>query len=388
MTRAAICLFLFGFGLAMAPAGGHAGSSSLVLGFQDRRLDIDTGLEDVEELGLPDGFDPVGNDQTSVRATWTWDMGERLTVVAQGGAASSYLELTDARLNGLTDVRLRALYRPTDAWAIGVGTIVPFGLYELNANEVTTAQWTWNPRSGFPIGAFGEGWGFEATIARGLPLSETVSAGFAAAYLQHAEFSLLDGELGRYRLGTEIGASVALDFLPERGRRLRATASYTLFGADRLGGIDVVDQGDKIALGLEAELPLGAFATAWGAQVALKGDNTIFTAATDSLPQISQAPGTYLSFYGRGARAVSAAVSLFAEASVTMITGSEYAIGTDGHTLAFGPGVGWRASPSLAFTGRFQYVTGSGDRPRLEGIPEEDLSFTGTDVLVTVEVRP
>ena len=47
--------------------------------------------------------------------------------------------------------------------------------------------------------------------------------------------------------------------------------------------------------------------------------------------------------------------------------------------LSVGPGFGWRASSHFALGGRFSYIRGTGDF---------DLTFDGTDVLFTVEVRP
>ncbi|NNF07354.1 MAG: hypothetical protein HKN21_11385, partial [Candidatus Eisenbacteria bacterium] len=158
-------------GLALLIPTSTLGATSLVVGIQDHRLNIDTGFLD--------DLDPVENNQKSLRATFTWDVNETFTVVAEGGGASSFLELTDETITGMTDLRLRGLYRVTDRWVLGAGTIIPFGLYELTSAEATTAQWTWNPRSGFPISSFGEGFGWEVTTAYGFPLGTDVTAGVA-----------------------------------------------------------------------------------------------------------------------------------------------------------------------------------------------------------------
>ena len=156
--------FLARWGLVVATivttfgAIGLAEASSLVVGVQDRRLDIEASFAEND----------VVNDQTSLRATYTWDMGDAVTIVAAGGAASSYLGLNDTRIGGPTDLRVRGLIHPGDTWVFGIGSIVPLGLYELTANEVTAAQWVWNPRSGFPLTRLGEGLGWVCSWPRSI----------------------------------------------------------------------------------------------------------------------------------------------------------------------------------------------------------------------------
>jgi hypothetical protein len=376
MPRVVFAALLAAVALSGAmPTAARAQSASLVLGFQHRNLDIDTKL--VPEL------DPIGNQQTSLRATYTWDMNERFTVVAQGGVASSYLELTDARLTGLTDLRLRGLYRPSPEWAIGVGTIVPFGLYELSANEVTTAQWTWNPRSGFPLNAFGSGWGWEITAARAFAITPTFTAGLAAGVLRHAEFNFLDLEEAKYRLGSEGSLSLALQWDLDRGRRLRTRIAGKLFGADQLAGENFVEQGSQVEIGANLDTPVGSWFSSWGARVLAKGDNSIEVPATpgvaDSVTQISQAPGTYLTLEGRLGRPVGESFQIYVEGTYTTISGSDYAVGANGNSTGFGPGFGWRVSPNLSLGGRFLILMGTGDA---------DLEFDGQDFLITAEFRP
>ncbi len=351
-----------------------AGPSSFVIGVQDRRLNI-AGVDD------PAGgdFPAVDNEQTSVRSTWTWRTTEKLTVVAQTGWAKSFLELNDTELTGMTDGRLRLLYRPAPAWVLGVGTIIPFGLYELTANEVTAAQWTWNPRSGFPLSSFGAGLGYELTLARAFDLSDNVSAGFAGAFLKHAEFDLLAGGTGKYQLGDEFGLSSALDIRFARGRMLRLDFAYVLFGTDQLGGADFVDQGDQIQLGAQLHLPAGAFTTTWAVRGVTKGDNTLFqTDDADSLVEIAQASGSYLYFDGRVAYAFTRNFLFHVFGRITASDESEYAIGANGTSFQFGPGIGWRIGRSASVGLQYGYIDGHGDG---------DVSFDGSDILFTLELR-
>lgn len=356
--------------LALICCAGTAQATSLVIGFQDRNLDIDTGL-------VPT-LDPIANNQTSLRATFAWDMGSKFTLIADGGWAKSFLELTDATLTGLTDLRLRGLYRPTPQWAFGAGTIVPFGLYELNSLEVTATQWTWNPRSGFPISKFGEGWGWEATAARSFVLSDRATAGLAAAYLSHAEFDYLDGGSGVYQMAPEIGLSAAMDYDYSKASRLRVVAAYTIYGSDKLNGADVVEQGNQINLSMHVNAPVGTMATAFGASATFKADNQLYQSA-DSTTVLSQAPGTYVGAYARLGWTLSARMLLNVEGRVLNVSGSEYALGVNGTSWSVGPGLGVRFSPTINLTARWMKIWGSGD---------DDLSFDGSDWLFTFEVRP
>ncbi len=367
MSRVAALVLVL---LALAPPVQAA--TSLVLGVQDRRLGIDTGL--VPEL------DPIGNDQTSVRLTYTWDVSDRFTFVGDAGMARSYLELTDATLTGLTDIRMRGLYRPTADWALGAGVIVPFGLYELNSLEVTTSQWTWNPRSAFPISKFGEGWGFEATAARSFILSETVALGIAGAYLAHAEFQLLEGANGQYRLGDELGLSAAMDWDASSATRLRFVAAYTFFGTDQVSGQDIVDQGNQINVGVRLSAPVGPISTSWGAAFTTKADNELYDRADpDSVQVLSQAPGDYVTLDARIGFAPARNILLYAEGRYLNVSGSEYAIGANGNSFSVGPGLGWTLTPQWSMNLRWMYIGGDGD---------DDLSFDGSDLLFTLEFRP
>lgn len=354
----------------LAPPVHAASSSSLLVGVQDRRLDFDLGVA---------GQDPIANEQTSVRSTLTWNLSDRWTFVAQGSGASSYLELNDTRLTGLTDVKVRALFRPTEAWAVGAGTILPFGLYELTANEVTTAQWAWIPGAGYPLNRFGEGFGWEVTAARAFRAGPGTTLGLAAAYLRHAEFQLLAGEAGDYRLGDEVGLSAGADWESPSGRTFGVDAVYRLFGADQISGSDAIEQGDQFDGGVRLGLPFGPFTTTWSLRGAWKGDNEITDRTDpDSVAQIAQAPGTYLSVDGRIGYALTRTLAVSIEGSLIDVSGSDYLGGAaDGATWSAGPGIGWRAAPGIAFGARYQYVHGTKDA---------GIDIDGHDLLVTMEL--
>lgn len=355
--------------------GPARADTSLVVGVQDRRLDIDASF-------APD-LSPIDNDQTSIRGTLTWELSDAWTVVAMSGAASSYLGLNDTRIGGMTDLRLRAIFRPTPEWVFAAGSIVPFGLYELTANEVTTAQWVWNPRSGFPLNRFGEGFGWELTAARAVSLSPDLSAGIAAGYLRHAEFDLLKGGTGAYRLGPEFSLSVALDWRLPSSTVVIFDSNYRIYGDDELASENYLAQGSQFAMGVSLDLPLGANVTHWGMHAAYKADNELLylaeeEAAGDSIA-VSVAGGASYGFDARVGRALSPSVLAYLEGQVDVLTGSDYALPTNGTALAVGPGFGWRASDRVSIGGRFAWLKSSGT---------DDLDFTGRDLLLTLEFRP
>ncbi len=352
----------------MLLAPGRVDATSLVVGVQDRRLDIDASFAE----------DSVQNDQTSVRATYTWDVNERLTLVATGGAASSYLGLNDTRVTGATDLRMRGLFRPTDEWVIGFGSIVPLGLYELSANEVVAAQWIWNPRSGFPLSRLGEGLGWELTAARAFQISGDTSLGLAAAYLRHAEFDLLDGNTGEYRLGDEVSVSAAVDWRFQGDVSALLDVSHRISQADELSGIEFVEKGARTSVGASVRIPGRSFVTQWTMRATFQGDNTLSAAATDSLA-ISEAAGIRLHLGGRVARSVGESTLIYLDGQLNRIAGTDYAVPTDGTAFLVGPGVGWRMNEQFSIGARLAFLSSSGD---------DDLDYTGTDALVTLEFRP
>lgn len=349
-------------------AASAASATSLLVGVQDRRLDIDASFAP----------ETVENDQTSLRVTYTWDLGDAFTLVATGGGASSYLGLNDTRLNGATDLRLRGLYRIGDRFVVGAGSIVPMGLYELAANEVTAAQWVWNPRSGFPLSRFGEGWGWELTSAWSFPLGGDLSAAVAGAYLHHAEFDLLGDETGLYRLGNEVSVSGALDWRPADGSSLLLQAAYRSFGSDELGGEEFLEKGGQFSLGGSASLPLGAFVLSSAARLAVQADNSFAPAEGDTVA-ISEAAGTRYGLDLRVGRGVGEDGLVYLDALYAVVAGTDYAIPVDGSAFSVGPGFGWRMGDPISLGARLLWVDSSGD---------DDLSYTGTDLLITLEYRP
>ncbi|MEZ4649498.1 MAG: hypothetical protein R3E97_12090 [Candidatus Eisenbacteria bacterium] len=361
--------------------------SSLVLGVQDRRLDIDLDLTVAGESVLAQSVD---NSQTSLRATYTWDVNESFTVVATGGGASSYLGLNDTRLNGATDLRFRALYRPGDRFVVGVGTIVPMGLYELSANEVIAAQWVWNPRSGFPLSRFGEGWGWEFTSAYSIPITPNVSGGVAAAYLHHAEFDLLGEDTGLYRLGGELSLSGAVDWRLGHGRSLLLHGALRHFGSDELSGAEFVQKGTQFSGGGTAYVPFGAYFLRCGAKASYQGDNTFTRAEGDTLA-ISEAAGSRYGLDVRIGRGTSDRVFVYLDGLVSFVDGTDYDIPVNGTVFSIGPGFGWRMNESFSLGTRLLWLTSSSDpviRETDAGRQETTLDYTGTDVLVTLEFRP
>ncbi|MCA9754402.1 MAG: hypothetical protein KDA27_01265 [Candidatus Eisenbacteria bacterium] len=361
--------------------------ASLVLGVQDRRLDIDLESSLDGESVLSQSVD---NSQTSLRATYTWDIGESFTVVATGGGASSYLGLNDTRLNGATDLRVRALYQPNDRLVVGAGTVVPMGLYELSANEVVAAQWVWNPRSGFPLSRFGEGWGWELTSAYSIPITPNVSGGLAAAYLRHAEFDLLGEDTGLYRLGDELSLSGAIDWRLGSSRSLLLHGALRRFGSDELSGAEFVQKGVQISGGGTAYVPFGAYFLRCGAKASYQGDNTFTRADGDTLA-ISEAAGSRIGLDMRIGRGTSDRVFVYLDGLVSFVTGTDYDIPVNGTVFSVGPGFGWRIGKPFSLGARFLWLTSSSDpviRQTADGEQETSLDYTGTDVLVTLEFRP
>lgn len=367
MMKGATIIITFALLITLAGTAA-AGPVSLLIGVQDRRLHV----VGVDELG------PADNDQTSVRSTFTWRAGEKWTLVGASAWASSYLSVNDTRLSGATDGRFRLLYRPTPDWVIGGGTIFPFGLYELSANEVTAGQWMWNPRSGFPISSFGEGLGWEGTIARAFSLSGNITGGFGAAYVRHAKFDLLD-QGGEYRLGDEGGISLALDFDLGTDRKLRLDGAYVFFGTDRLNGEDHIDQGNQVTGLFSLDWPLGSFGSWWAARYTIKSDNTLYDDGDpESSLEISQPSGSYLFVDGRISHAAGQKALIFAQGRYSNMAGSDYPIGANGNSLAFGPGIGWKMSRSVSWSVQYSRIDGEGDG---------GVTFDGNDILFTLEMR-
>ena len=184
-------------------------------------------------------------------------------------------------------------------------------------------------------------------------------------------------------MGSEISTSIALDWRLADATNLLVDSRFRFFGNDQLAGQDYVAQGDQLGIGATLELPLGAHVTRWGMHAAYKTDNELLyltdeEAAADSIA-LSVAGGSTFGFEARVGRALSPSVLTYVEAAVDVVSGSDYALPTNGTAFALGPGFGWRINDAFSVGGRLSWLHSSGT---------DDLDFTGRDLLLTLEYRP
>jgi len=317
--------------------------------------------------------DEVWIGQSSVRTSLAADVTRSLSVVVTGGAGFSGLDeaVGGTDVSGPTDLRAKLFYRAwQDRLLVGAGLVVPTGKEAFAADELTTAQWTWNPLCGFPVKRLGEGLGGDFTAAAALPLGSSAVIGLGAGYYSRGEYDLRSDADSRYRPGAEISGTAGIDF-PGESRTLRFAVTYRGYETDELNGAASVDQGDQIEGGASFTTGGARISGTLGARAIVKSDNTYYGADPD-VPTVQSGGNSYF-LSGRLAWAAAEKVFLFGDASWNKFT--DFGITTqavNGSSLTIGPGLGWRPSRAVELAIRGAYAFG--------GTDDGTIDFTGYDV--------
>lgn len=155
---------------ALAPAGAQAGVTLTTVA-QSRSLTIQgDGLRALTEPAT----DEIWIGQTYITSSLAAGLTSSLSLVLTGGVGFSGLDeaVGGTDLTGPTDMRAKLFYRfAGDRILLGAGVVVPTGRDAFETDEITTAQWTWNPLCGFPLKRLGEGLGGDVSLAAALPVS-------------------------------------------------------------------------------------------------------------------------------------------------------------------------------------------------------------------------
>lgn len=380
MRRAGLCSTAAAIALLGAVAGAAPARAgvSLTTVAQTRSLTITSDI--LRGITTPE-TDEVWIGQTSIRSSLTADLTPSLSFLVSGGAGISGLDeaVGGTDLGGPTDIRAKFFYRAAgDRLLLGAGVVVPSGREAFATDEITTAQWAWNPLCGFSIKRLGEGLGGDFTAAAALPLGGPVVLGVGAGYYSRGEYDLLSEQETRYRPGAEVSATIGLDVTGE-SRTFRLAATYRGYSADEINGERYVDQGDQIEMGAAFVTGGARLSGSLGARAIVKSDNKRYDAA-DPGPPTTESGGKSYFLSARATWAASNRFYVFGDASWNKFT--DFGIQTrdvNGSSITIGPGIGWRPSRGFEAAARGAYAFG--------GTENGLIDFAGYDVVTSVTLR-
>jgi hypothetical protein len=310
-------------------------------------------------------------------------LGRSATLLAYGAYASTTLELDDGdetTLSGITDVRVKGIYRLMDRAQVSLGVNLPIGKQTLEqsdeeggARELEVAQAMWSPILGFRTKRMGAGFDIELGAGYATPLSPTSTLGISAAYVAKGEYDLFETEDGvtTFRPGSEISGTIGLDFRPSEGTLLRFDLTGRSYGDDESNDLKVFKPGTQ----LELDATFARITNTWnfalrGRNVSRTDDELIADSGDDVVRTTVSAPNSLWGL-GQAYYQIRPTVAIGGEAELGAFGESETVL-ADGTTFGIGPGVRIGAAGARRITIRALYLTGNA--------LDENVDLSGFDI--------
>ena len=200
---------------------------------------FDSGDQGITEWSMPiQATVPIRNNvQLSLRGS----------VASVGGDA---LE----GVSGLSDVQASLSY----VRQLGEGSVIlstgvnaPTGKQKLTLAEFETAALLSQNFFDFQVPSFGQGLGLATGATWAIPVGEDVVVGLGGSFRYHNGYTPVESMADTYNPGSEVLATVGLDYRLNRMSALSGDVSLTLYGTDRLGEVERFEAGNRFASTLQ-----------------------------------------------------------------------------------------------------------------------------------------
>ena len=169
--------------------------------------------------------------------------------MATGGALASMDGAED--LGGMRDVAVNFQYSERltgGSIALLLGLNIPSGKKELSLNELNTAVQLSQRHFAFRTPGFGQGFNIAPGVAWAFALNDDVVAGLTGKYAITGGFRPIAGMIDNYEPGNELTLGGGLDFALSISRSLSFDLSFGLYSADKIGGVQIFEAGNKISV--------------------------------------------------------------------------------------------------------------------------------------------
>jgi hypothetical protein len=297
-------------------------------------------------------------------------LGPSMTLLAYGAYASTKLELDDGdetTLSGITDVRVKGIYRLMDRAQVSLGVNLPIGKQTLEqsdeeggARELEVAQAMWSPILGFRTKRMGAGFDIELGAGYATPLSPTATLGISAAYVAKGEYDLFETDEGvtTFRPGPEISGTIGVDFRPSEGTLLRLDLTGRSYGDDESNDLKVFNPGTQLELDAMFARITNTWNFALRARNVSRSDDELIADSGDDVVRTAVTAANSLWGLGQAYYQSSPTLAFGAEAELGSF-GESQTVLSDGTTFAIGPGVRIGAAGERRVTVRALYLTGN-----------------------------
>ncbi len=151
--------------------------------------------------------------------------------------------------SGMTDLHVNANYVTevgSSSIVLGLGAAIPIGKRDLSLDEFDASVVLSQHGYDFRVPGFGQDFRMTPSIAVAVPVARDVVAGFGASYVLRGSYTpieLLSESLGP---GNELAITAGLDTRLSATTFLSADLTFTTYGTDTLGDIELVQVGNKI----------------------------------------------------------------------------------------------------------------------------------------------
>ena len=184
-------------------------------------------------------------------------VGRRLSLTLYAGAsqASGTVDGVDlAGLDGLSDAQVIVGYGREIGGAslvVTLGANLPSGRHALSDDEFETLRQLSRDVYRFRTPSFGQGLNLSPGLTWAMPLGHRVVLGAGLSYQHRGSFEPLADMEQRFDPGDELAFTGGLNYRLGRTAALSGDVTYTTYGVDRQGEVDLYESGDKTTVTLQ-----------------------------------------------------------------------------------------------------------------------------------------
>ncbi len=285
-------------------------------------------------------------------------------ILASSNATTSFDNGTSYNLNGLTDGKIRVLYRMANSKIlVNAGINIPSGKNAFNQNEGIVAAEIAEPVLGFHVRSFGKGFNVDLGLAYAHRLRDNLFLGIGFGYLANGEYKFSSNQTNKFKPGNELSMTLGLDI---RGEKLflRGDLLYRSFATDKMQNQNIFKQGSQIELEGLCQVRMNRFALVISARNVIKSSNKMISGGRTVLADRDFIGS---SFWGQSNLVynLNNTTSIIGNLSLRRFGDSDIQMG-NATIISSGVGLQYKLSEMLLLHGNADYLTGDAENGRID----------------------